>query len=419
MHQNSLHSSFLFLLALANYTLMYGANILLAHTLDVDEFVDYNVAVSTIAILSTLATLGLEKYALRAFPVFHERRDWPRFRGFWLFSLRAISGFSVLLAALLGLCLESVLAFYDSDYHIAIVVFAGFLPAIAVSLFLVEFIAAHRLVLLSVTIYRLGLPILYLSILISISVSLSRLSALIAVICLGLAWIIVLFLLWQLSTILMPVETKSCTASIHGKSWIKASLPLVMTSLMMVVMTSGVVIMELLFPSGIDVAIYAVAAQTGGFISLIGTSTNRYYLPIMVVLIEQRDKRSIRELMKKRALSVGGLVLLLLGAVYLYGEKILEIFDVHFSIGYDTLVIIAAGASVSAFYADIPYYLQFMGYKRTVVNTTAAATLTMITLSFLLGIHYGSVGVAFSYMMPVVILFISLRIIAARHFLKL
>ncbi len=39
-----------------------------------------------------------------------------------------------------------------------------------------------------------------------------------------------------------------------------------------VITSSGVMILELLFPSGLEVGIYAVAAQTGGFISLIGTS---------------------------------------------------------------------------------------------------------------------------------------------------
>jgi len=55
----------MFVLALANYSLMYAANILLARSLTVDDFDDYSVALSIVTMLSTLATLGLEKYALR------------------------------------------------------------------------------------------------------------------------------------------------------------------------------------------------------------------------------------------------------------------------------------------------------------------------------------------------------------------
>jgi O-antigen/teichoic acid export membrane protein len=172
-------------------------------------------------------------------------------------------------------------------------------------------------------------------------------------------------------------------------------------------------------PSGMEVGIYAAAAQTGAFISLIGTSTNRYFLPVMVVLIEQRDKQAIRELINRRALTVGGLILLLLIAIFLLGEKILMLFGAHFKAGYEALVIIAVGASVSALYADIPYYLQFMGFKRTVFNATALATITMIALSFWLGPEYGPFGVATAYMTPVAVLFITLRLISVRHFHQL
>jgi len=55
----------MFVLALANYALMYAANILLARSLTVDDFDDYSVALSIVTMLSTLATLGLEKYVLR------------------------------------------------------------------------------------------------------------------------------------------------------------------------------------------------------------------------------------------------------------------------------------------------------------------------------------------------------------------
>lgn len=421
-HPNFYHSVLLFLLALANYALIYGANIMLARTLNVGEFDDYSVAISTVTILSTLATLGIEKYALRAIPVFRERQDWRRFRSFWLFSLRTILAFSVVLALLLIFVLESILAFYHSDYHIAIVVYAGFLPVIAVSHYLVEFLAAHRAFVLSVTIYRFLLPFLYLFFLIVISISLAKLSALIAVICYGMAWTAVCFLMWRLSSFFLPagLHRYPSNPALYGAGWLKSSLPLVMNSLMMTIMTSsGVVILELLFPSGKEVGIYAAAAQTGAFISLAGTSTNRYFLPVMSVLIEQRDNRSIRELMNRRALTVGSLILLLLIIIFLHGEKILVLFGAHFKAGYEALVVIAVGASISALYADIPYYLQFMGFKRTVFTATAAATLTMIFLSFWLGPDYGPLGVAVAYMTSVSILFIALRFISVKHFRRL
>jgi O-antigen/teichoic acid export membrane protein len=216
---------------------------------------------------------------------------------------------------------------------------------------------------------------------------------------------------------LMPVEVKKSIPLQHGKKWLSRSLPLVLSSLMLTVMTSsGVVILELLFPSGIEVGTYAIAAQTGSFISLIGTSTNRYYLPMMVVMIERRDKQSIQHLMNKRTRVLGGLILMLLAILAFSGHKILGLFGDQFGAGYNTVLIIAAGASISALYADIPYYLQFMGFHRAVLSLTMLATVSMVVFGFLLGAEYGVAGVALAYMIPVVFLFIILRIMLLLRF---
>lgn len=419
LHPNNFRSLLMFVLALANYALMYAANILLARSLTVDDFDDYSVALSIVTMLSTLATLGLEKYALRAVALFRDRQDWPKFRGFWLFSLRTISGISIILVALLGFVLEAILAIHHADYHIAIVIYAGFLPIMAMTLFLVEVMAAHGAQILSMAIYRLFLPLVYVLLIFGLSFSSLPLTALTAVLCFGFAWVLTFAVIWFVTKSLMPVEVKRSIPLKLGKKWLSRSLPLVLSSLMLTVMTSsGVVILELLFPSGIEVGTYAIAAQTGGFISLIGTSTNRYYLPMMVVMIDRRDQQSIQHLMNQRTLVLGGLILMLLAILKFYGHKILGLFGDQFGAGYNTLLIIAAGASISALYADIPYYLQFMGFHRTVLSLTLLATAGMVVSAFLLGAEYGIVGVAFAYMIPVVLLFFILRILLMLRFKK-
>jgi O-antigen/teichoic acid export membrane protein len=420
LHPNKFRSLLMFVLALTNYTLMYGANILLARSLTVDDFDDYSVALSIVTMLSTLATLGLEKYSLRAVALFRDRQDWPKFRGFWLFSLHTISGISIILVALLGFVLEAILAIYHADYHIAIVIYAGFLPIMAMTLFLVEVMAAHGAQILSMAIYRLFLPLVYVLLIFGLLFTSLPLTALTAVLCFGFAWVLTFAVIWFLTKKLMPVEVKKSIPLKLGKKWLSRSLPLVLSSLMLTVMTSsGVVILELLFPSGIEVGTYAIAAQTGGFISLIGTSTNRYYLPMMVVMIDRSDQQSVQRLMNQRTLVLGGLILMILAILKFYGHKILGLFGDQFGAGYNTLLIIAAGAAISALYADIPYYLQFMGFHRTVLSLTMLATAGMVVSAFLLGAEYGIVGVAFAYMIPVVLLFFILRILLMLRFKKL
>ncbi|MDD1628789.1 MAG: hypothetical protein LUQ26_15190 [Methylococcaceae bacterium] len=309
------------------------------------------------------------------------------------------------------------MAIHHADYHIAIVIYAGFLPIMAITLFFVEVIAAHGAHLLSMVIYRLFLPLVYVLLIIGLSFSSLPLSALTAVLCFGFAWVLTLIVIWCATQKLIPIEAKQSIPLRYRKKWLRRSLPLVFNSLMMTVMTSsGVVILELLFPSGLEVGTYAIAAQTGGFISLIGTSTNRYYLPMMVVMIEHRDKPAIQRLMSQRTWALGSMILMLLVILAFWGHKILGLFGSQFAAGYNPVIIIAAGASISALYSDIPYYLQFMGFHRTVLSLTMLATLSMVSLGFLLGAEYGAVGVAFAYMIPVVSLFMVLRIMAMLRF---
>jgi O-antigen/teichoic acid export membrane protein len=89
-------------LALVNYALFYVINITLARNLSVKDFDDFSAALSAITILSTVATLGLDKYALRCIPVYRERADWQRTLGFWMFALRTIVLVSLLLAFIGG-----------------------------------------------------------------------------------------------------------------------------------------------------------------------------------------------------------------------------------------------------------------------------------------------------------------------------
>lgn len=417
LHPTNFRALFLFVFTLGNYALMYLANIVLARSLTVSDFDDYSVALSVVTILSTLATLGLEKYALRAIALFRERQDWQKFRGFWLFSLRTISGFSLLLFGLLSVSLETIWAVKHIDNHLAIVLFAGFLPIIAITLFLVEVISAQGAHVLGIAIYRLFLPSIYLLLITGVSLGKLQLTASIAVLCLGSAWGFTLILIWHTSKWVIPSKAKQSAPLILAKKWLSRALPLVFNSLMLTVMTSsGVVILELLYPSELNVGIYAIAAQTGGFISLIGTSTNRYYLPMMVVLVERRDKQAIQRLINQRTLVIGSLILTLFIIIALFGQHMLNLFGEHFGGGYLTLVIIAVGASMSALYADMPYYLQYLGLNRTVLGSTLLAMLTMVTLAFSLGKSHGSVGVALAYMMPVVLLFISFRMMVALHF---
>lgn len=411
----------LFGLSLSNYTLMYWANIFLARHLTIDAFDDYSVAVSIVTLLSTVATLGLEKYALRVVSLYIERENWPRLRRFLRFSLRAIVLFSILLLGLLGLGVESILVLQNADFHIAIVIYAGFLPVIAICLFLTEIITVYGKQIHALALYRFFLPAVFLLLIIGSNGLQFELTAVSAVLCFGTAWCLTLILMLVTVRAVAPKELGQAKADSEGRRWwLKKSLPLLISSVMMTVLTSaGTIILEILYPSQAVVGTYVVAMQTAGLISLIGTSTNRYYLPMLVVLLERRDQSAIKTLLVKRTQLIACFIAVFLGIIGTWGQEILSLFGSDFSQGYQVLLICAAGAAFSTLFSDSPYYLQFMGRNRLVVSLMSLTALSMVGLSFILGSRYGATGVALAYAVPTMLLFSSLGGLSHRHMRKL
>ncbi|MDD2761191.1 MAG: oligosaccharide flippase family protein [Methylomonas sp.] len=417
VHPNNFSSLMLFGLSLGNYALMFVANVFLARQLSIEAFDDYSVSVSVVTLLSTLATLGLDKYALRLVALNIERENWGRLRSFLRFSTRTILLFSCVLLVILSVTLEGILAWKQADFHISIVIYAAFLPIIAISLFLIEIVTVFGFQIMALALYRACLPGLFIIFLFVVWQSNIAQSAVSSVICLGLAWCATLFLLITAAKIVCPQALRRAKPdSQDRRKWISKALPLLIGSLMMTILTNaGTIVLELLHPSEMQVGLFSVIMQTSGLLVLIGTSTNRYYLPMLMVLLERRDAKGIKRLLHKRTRLITGFLILYLSAIVFLGAEILALFGRDFSEGYLALCISTLGAAINTLYSDAPYYLQFMGQNRAVVYWMAFSAIGMLVLSFLLGLRYGATGVAIAYALPTAILFCSLKLRASRH----
>ena len=417
VHPDNFSSLMLFGLSLCNYALMYWAHIFLARHLSINAFDDFSVAVSVVTLLATLATLGLEKYALRLVALYIERENWSRLRGFWQFSLRTILLFSFVLMSVTTVSLAIVMPWHNAESHMAVLIYTLFLPAIALCLYLIEAITVFGAQILALTLYRFVLPAVFLLLIMTINGIQPGLSAEVVMICFGSAWVLTLMLMLITTFLVSPKAVKQAKADRHDQQkWLKSALPLLISSLMMGLLTSaGTIILEILYTSQAMVGIFAVAMNSSGFLALLGTSTNRYYLPMMVVLVERHDQLGLKRLLSQRTRLMGSIIALFLTVISLWGQEILDLFGPAFSQGYWTLLICAIGTAFMTLFSDSLYYLQFMARNRLVISLLCVAALIMVVLSFSLGATYGAAGVALAYTLPVTLLFSTLKWFAIRH----
>ena len=128
-------------LAIAGQGLSYALGVLLARWLGVESFEAYAVASAAFVVMVTVATRGLDKFALRIVLRLIERRDWARARGYVLFGVRSTLCASLITGVIVSLAASWVGSFSRGSL-LAIWVSAPSPPAGAVVHFLMEVMTA-------------------------------------------------------------------------------------------------------------------------------------------------------------------------------------------------------------------------------------------------------------------------------------
>jgi O-antigen/teichoic acid export membrane protein len=421
MTENTRKALQLCLLTVVNYGLFFGIGVFLARVLSLEGFKDYNVALATLALLASLATLGLEKYAQRALTAYCESGQWSLARGFAFFGRN-----TVLLAAILALALYVLVAMAKwlvaetaPDWPTLLALL--FLPVMVLALFMLEVLASTGEVVRSTVVYRVLLPVCIVLPLILIWISPLEMTAPMAVLSYGTAWVVSFLLLRRLALRSLPAEVMNAEETREPRTWLLRSAPFLVHSVMMTQFASlGIVGLEILGGDDHSVAILAAAMQTGSFIVLLATSTNRLYGPMASSLIERRDYDGMMATIRERHSWIIPATLIYFAAMVLFGRRILGLYGPDFAAGYPALCFIAGGASISVWFAMAPNYLKFVGRNRLVLGITAAAALLNLGLLVVLGPRFGATGAGAAYgislaIMAVVFLVLGLRTAKSLH----
>jgi O-antigen/teichoic acid export membrane protein len=385
------------ILALINWGLFYGLTVFLARTLDTRGFHDYSVAVATVTLLTSLASLGLEKYALRILPAAFERHDWAVAQGFLRFSFR-----SLLLASITVGLLYATVRLVLTERSVAELwpVLAGVsvVPAVAMVQLQIEVLAATGRVVRATFFYRILFPVGALAFICGIGAWTGRLTATQAVEGYAAAWLLTLAALWNQTRKWMPAEVRTAQVVTEARSWLSAAIPFLIHSVMMTQFASlGIIGLEFAGRGEKSVALLAACMQTGSFVVLLATATNRYYSPRGSVLIERQDFAGIEQMILERWRWIIPVTLAYFLGIVLFGRRILGLFGPGFEEGYVALLWIAGGASISVILAMAPVYLKFVRRNGLVLGITAIAATVNFGLILLLGPARGATGAAIAY----------------------
>jgi O-antigen/teichoic acid export membrane protein len=373
-------------------------SVFLARVLGVDGFANYNVAVATVILLASLTSLGLEKYAVRSLSAYYEQRNWNHARGFTIFSRNMIllaAGIVAVAYVAISLAWAGVSEAEVSGPNLFAV---SFLPVIVLVLLLVELVTANGAVVRATVVYRILLPATAFALSGAVWLWRGELSPIWAVACYSASWVVAMIALFVLARRTFPAEVWAAEASRTPRVWLQQAIAFLIHSVMMTQFASlGIVVLELVDDTETSVALYSAAMQSGGFIVLLATATNRFYGPIASVMIERHDYSGMRKAIRERHTWIIPATLVYLLAIILLGKKILGLYGPDFTAAYPALCMIAAGASVSVWFAMAPNYLKFIGRGNLVLGVTAVAGVLNILLLLLWARPYGATGAGAAY----------------------
>lgn len=401
------------LLAAVNYLLFYGLGVFLARTLGIKGFGQYNAVVATFTLLSSVATLGLEKFSLRAFSSYISQKNWSYARGFARFSVRTILVVSVAIAIVYVMANWWATIALRPNPWMVVALLVVFIPSMSMVLFLVELLSANGSAIPATLVYRLLLPLGLIGFVGATYYLAGGLTTRNAVICYGAAWVLSFLVIIRLVRRSIPDVIWKAGDKYMPRHWLRRALPFFLQSFMMTQFANlGIIALKLLHPDDFEVGLYAASIQVASLAVLMATSTGRLYAPRISIYLDRRDWNGLKRLKRQRHAWVIPAVMAYLVTILLFGKRILGLYGPGFEHGYPALCILAAGVAVAVIFAMAPHGLQFAGKSSWVLGVITVAGFLNMGLLMIFGGRFGATGAAVAYSTSLFAMYVALYIMA-------
>lgn len=386
----------LVLLAVLGQLLIYLVSVCFARLLDLEAFDAYAVASALFLLMAMIAPLGSEKYALRALPVYIERLDWARARGYLRFAWRRVWRMSVLLGvALLAWALWPGSRLADANRS-SVAVAALAIPVGAAVHFGLEALTAAGRKIAALAIFRLVVPGSALACIGLALVLQLPLSAPLAIACWGPGWLLALVLMLRAGRASLAPVLQQPEVFDDRQRWRAESRPFFIYRMAVALLgQSGLIAMAALQAPKVAIGAYAAAVGTAGLAGVLAAATNRSYARRLSILLERRDHAGVLQLRRERLRWLLPTLLVFVAACFAFGDELLALFRPEFAEqGRSALRILALGTAVSVLLSLAPTYLKFQRRQRLAYATVVGAALVQGLLLLWLVPRLGATGAA-------------------------
>jgi O-antigen/teichoic acid export membrane protein len=194
----------------------------------------------------------------------------------------------------------------------------------------------------------------------------------------------------------------------------KISIPMLFTSVIMIVIAQTDIIMLGMYSSVSSVGIYAIVVKLALLTSFIIGSINTVVAPSFSEFYYSKNIEKLKQIVDSSTRLVFGATMLLCLFLVVFGKLILGLFGEEFIIGYWALYLLMFGRFVAASCGSVGYLMNMIGYQKIVSFVLFAGGLINIFLNYIFIPQYGINGAAFASMFAVIFLNITNTLIVLK-----
>jgi O-antigen/teichoic acid export membrane protein len=371
--------------------LLFLYHVVTARVLSVDEYGQLNFVVSLIGLAGFVASMGFTQAGIRFGAAYTAAKAWDKLKGLVSYSSVITTTAGIVLALLIGMAAAKLLPQYERQLVIA----ASSVPAIGLILTLSGVLRGMHAVSESVVLNAALAPLALLGTLLAWSamssvVSLDSVVILYAAVHVGVA---LTGLLWINIKYVRPVA-HGVTAQFDASGVMSSALPILFSSLMVMIFQRSDVLLLGTLSSSFEVARYAAAAKLAVLNSLVITAVNVSASPVIATLHQEGKRTDLQATLDRIVLLISSVSIVIFGCLVIFGRPLLALFGSAYEDAVPLLILLSFGQLFNALCGLNGSFLVMSGNERMHAMITTIAAIVNIVAQVMIIPRYGAIGAA-------------------------
>lgn len=374
--------------------LLLGLHLALTRLLGVTQYGYYAFAFGCVMLLAVVCRLGLEGGITRYTAAYRVQDEGPALRGLVLRSIQAVTGVSAALGIVMALAALLLRDLLPSEQVWTLVIAGAALPPLALLGIERGLLRGARRPAKAMLLQRALLPGFTLLLLLAWAntAGLTRAPAAMALTFGGALAVIALGAYWIRGALTDTISGVS--ADYRTREWLRVSLPMLLTSSMLMTMNHIDTIMLGLIVGTDASGLYYPAARISELAAIGLACTNIVVAPMISELHSTDQHARLQRLLTLAAIVTSGITLAVTAALWLAGEWVLGFFGAAFTAAYPALLVLLGGQVVNALCGPVGMMMNMTGHQdRAAVVISAGAGVNVVLNATLIPL-YGITGAA-------------------------